>query len=317
MKRFVLGTALGIMILAGCEDIMGTSDPAAPAPTETAETVPAETPAQPKPLPVMTAEEIKAELTAVLKTQSKEAKQRYKARKPLQTLEFFEIQPGMTVVEALPGGGWYSKILIPFLGEDGTLIGGQYPDAMWAKFGFGEEWAAERAESSAAWASTAAEWGLEGAAIKSGDLTAMPEEAAGTVDAVLFIRALHNLSRFNDAETPFMEQAVAESFRVLKPGGIVGVVQHQAPEDAPDESTTGDRGYLKQSAVVRQFKKAGFEFVGAKGFNKNVKDNPGADQIVWRLPPSLSGTEEGTPEREAMLEIGESNRMTLKFKKPE
>ena len=316
MNRLVLSAAASILLLAACGETTGTSEPAAPATTETAKTPAADPVTAPKPLPEMTADQIKAQLDTVLKAQSKEVKQRYKARRPDRALEFFEIQPGMTVVEALPGGGWYTKILVPFLGENGTLIGGQYPDDIWAKFGFGDEWAAKRVESTANWVATASEWGLEGATISSGTLTAMPAEATGTVDAVLFIRALHNLSRFND-DGGYLDQSIAETYRVLKPGGIVGVIQHAAPEDAPDESTQGQRGYLKQSALIAQFKAAGFEFAGAKNFLKNDKDQPGADQIVWRLPPSLNGTEEGTPEREAMVAIGESNRMTLKFKKPE
>ena len=132
---------------------------------------------------------------------------------------------------------------------------------------------------------------------------------------VLYIRALHNLSRFND-DGGHLDASLAEAYRVLKPGGIVGVVQHAAPEDAPDESTKGQRGYLKQSTLVSQFEAAGFKLVGTSTINSNPDDVPATDEIVWRLPPSLNGTEEGTPERAAVEAIGESNRMTLKFKKP-
>ena len=221
----------------------------------------------------------------------------------------------MTVAEALPGGGWYSKILIAHLGEDGTLIGAHYPDDLWARFGFGDEWVAKRIEGTANWVTTAEEWGVEGASLASTLLTAMPEDATGSVDAVLFIRALHNLNRFS-ADADYMDKTLAETFRVLKPGGVVGVVQHRAPEDAPDASATGDRGYLKESAIIAAFEAAGFELAATSDVNANPKDQPGAESIVWRLPPSLSGTEEGTPERAAMEAIGESDRMTLKFVKP-
>ena len=80
--------------------------------------------------------------------------------------------------------------------------------------------------------------------------------------------------------------------------------------------TNGSAGYLKKSAVIAVFEAAGFELVGDSDVNSNAKDVPGEGDIVWRLPPSFNGTEEGTPEREAMAAIGESNRMTLKFRKP-
>jgi predicted methyltransferase len=139
----------------------------------------------------------------------------------------------------------------------------------------------------------------------------MPANLDGTADRVLFIRALHNLNRFND-----MDGAASEAYRVLKPGGMVGVVQHRAPESAPAEWADGSKGYLKQSDVIAKFEAAGFKLKDTSDINANPKDVPGADDIVWRLPPSLNGTEEGTPERAAMEAIGESNRMTLLFMKP-
>jgi len=258
-----------------------------------------------------------AKLAAILAAQPEEVQARYGARNPAETLAFFGIEPGMVVAEALPGGGWYSKILMPYLGEDGTLVGAHYPNDLWPKFGFGEEWAATRIEATANWPTQAAEWGVENSSkVESYQLTQMPEAADGKLDAILFIRALHNLNRFSDDESPYMADTLAEAYRVLKPGGVVGVVQHQAPEGNSDDWANGSNGYLKQSAVVSAFESAGFELVGTSDVNANPADLPGEDDFVWRLPPSLSGTEEGTPERAANEAIGESNRMTLKFRKP-
>lgn len=258
-----------------------------------------------------------AKLAAVLAAQPEEVQARYGARNPAETLAFFGIEPGMTVAEALPGGGWYSKILLGYLGEEGTLIGAHYPDDLWGRFGFGEEWTATRVAATANWPTQAAEWAVPGAGtIASTVLTAMPEEASDQVDAVLFIRALHNLNRFSGEESPFMSDTLAETYRVLKPGGIAGVVQHHGPETNSDEWATGSNGYLKESAVIAAFESAGFELVGSSDINANASDVPGESDFVWRLPPSLSGTEEGTPERAAVEAIGESNRMTLKFRKP-
>lgn len=255
-------------------------------------------------------------LQAALDAQDDAAKARYDSRNPGETLAFFGIEPGMTVAEALPGGGWYSKILLPYLGPEGKLVGAHYPDDMWPRFGFGDEWAGTRVEASNTWTTTAAEWGVEnGAKLADYKLTEMPEEMAGKLDAVLFIRALHNLNRFN-ADAGYMDATLAETFKALKPGGIVGVVQHNAPEANSDEWANGSNGYLKKAAVIAMFESAGFELVDSSDVNANPKDVPTEEDFVWRLPPTTAGTEEGTPERAAMEAIGESNRMTLKFIKP-
>ena len=197
------------------------------------------------------------------------------------------------------------------------MVGAHYPDDVWGRFGFGDEWTARQVEGTANWPTQAAEWGVENAAtIKSLQLTQMPEEADGKLDAVLFIRALHNLNRFSDEETPYMTDTLAEAYRVLKPGGIVGVVQHHAPDANSDEWADGSNGYLKKSAVVSAFESAGFELVGSSDVNANPDDVPSEEEFVWRLPPTLAGTEEDTPERAAYQAVGESNRMTLKFRKP-
>lgn len=258
-----------------------------------------------------------AKLGAVLAAQPDEVQARYGARHPAETLAFFGIEPGMVVAEALPGGGWYSKILLPYLGEEGVLVGAHYPDDLWGRFGFGDEWTATRVEGTANWPNQAAEWGIEGGAkIKSVQLTQMPEKADGKLDAILFIRALHNLNRFTNDETNYMGDTLTEAYRVLKPGGIVGVVQHRAPDENSDEWANGSNGYLKEAAVIATFEAAGFELVGSSDINSNANDVPTEDEFVWRLPPTLNGLEEGSPERAAMDAIGESNRMTLKFRKP-
>jgi len=258
-----------------------------------------------------------AKLAAILEAQPDDVKARYGARNPAETLAFFGIEPGMKVAEALPGGGWYSKILLPYLGEEGALVGAHYPDELWPLFGFGDEWAATRVEGTANWPNQAAEWGIEGGAkIKSFQLTKMPEEASGKLDAVLFIRALHNLNRFSGDDTDFMGDTLTETYRVLKPGGIVGVVQHSAPDGNSDEWANGSNGYLKKAALVAAFEGAGFELVDSSDLNANPADVPTEEEFVWRLPPVLVGTEEGTPERAAYEAVGESNRMTLKFRKP-
>lgn len=256
-----------------------------------------------------------AALMAALDAQPDEAKARYDARNPAETLAFFGIEPGMTVVEALPGGGWYSKILIPYLGAEGTLVGAHYPDDLWVNFGFPEERTKTFIERSNGWVASTEAWGVTGANVVDYKITAAPDAMAGTVDAALFIRALHNMNRFND-KGGYMDKALVETFTMLKSGGIVGVVQHRGPEGNSDEWATGANGYLKQSDVIAKFEAAGFELVDTSEINANAKDVPSNEDFVWRLPPSLNGSEEGTPERAARQAIGESDRMTLKFRKP-
>ena len=258
-----------------------------------------------------------ARLDTILAAQADTAKARFEARNPKATLEFFGIEPGMTVVEALPGGGWYSKILIPYLGNEGHLVGVDYSIKMWPEFGgfanaeFLEKkksWAAEWVEGAQAW-----RVGSEGklSAFTFGDRDTSMD---GSVDAVLFIRAMHNLSRFEDKGS-YMSEALADTYALLKPGGIVGVVQHQGPESNSDEWATGSNGYLKKSDVIAKFKAAGFEFVKESAVNENPKDVPSNKDIVWRLPPSLGTSREDADLRVKMEAIGESNRMTLLFKK--
>lgn len=258
-------------------------------------------------------------LDAILAAQPEEVQARYDARNPKATLEFFGIAPDMTVVEALPSSGWYSKILIPYLGSEGTLIGANYPISLFEQFGFATP---EFMEDVADWPETfpveAQDWcETDCAAVEGFWLGALPESHQGTADAVVFIRALHNMARFQNAGVDqFLDQAMADAFAVLKPGGVFGVVQHEISEEAPDAAATGDGGYLKRSFVIAQAEAAGFVLDEASDINANPMDQAGEGDIVWRLPPTL-GTSQDNPELEAEMEaIGESNRMTLRFRKP-
>jgi predicted methyltransferase len=258
-----------------------------------------------------------AKLATILDAQSDKAKARYEARNPKETLEFFGIVPGMTVVESLPGGGWYSKILVPYLGNEGHLVGVDYSIKMWPEFGgfatpeFIEKkktWATEWVEGAQAWRA-----GTTGA-ISAFTFGGRDEAMDGSVDAALFIRAMHNLSRFEE-KGGYMSEALADTYALLKPGGIVGVVQHQGPESNSDEWATGSKGYLKKSDIIAKFKAAGFDLVKESAINENTKDVPSNEDVVWRLPPSLATSREDADLKAKMEAIGESNRMTLLFKK--
>lgn len=262
----------------------------------------------------MAAKVNQAALDSVVSARSDKDKARDKYRKPAETIEFFRIEPGMTVAEALPGGGWYSKILANYLGSNGALYGVNYADDMWERFGFFKpEQIQERIASSAKFPEKVAEFTDNGMMSKGFTLGNVPADVKGTVDRVLFIRALHNLNRF-EADAGKMSEAVSAAKMMLKSNGMVGVVQHRLPESATTK-TDGSRGYLKQSDVIKAFENAGFELVAQSEMHANPKDMPSAEDIVWRLPPSLSGSRDDEAKKAAMMAIGESDRMTLLFRK--
>ncbi|PQA87509.1 class I SAM-dependent methyltransferase [Hyphococcus luteus] len=308
MKYLMLGAAA--LALAACSQETPTgAEDSAPADETMNEETMTPTDEMEAAAPEMSASE---KLDAVLAAEPDDVKARYQYRHPKETLEFFGVEPGMTVVDILPGQpGWYGKILVPYLGSDGTLIGAEYPVEMWAKFGgdySGEEFLESRRtfpqDYVAAVDELAGEDGANAAAFLIGS---MPAELEGTADVVMMMRAAHHFNRIDDGA--YWEVALADINAVLKPGGIVGVVQHRAPEENSDDWAVGNAGYLKQSQVVSVFEDAGFELVEASEINANPNDRPTEDDIVWRLPPSNDSTE--------AAEIGESDRMTLKFKKPE
>jgi len=258
-----------------------------------------------------------AKLETILDAQPDTVKTRYASRNPAETLEFFGITPGMAVGEALPGGGWYTKILAPYLGKDGTLVGIDYSIDMWPEFTFANEafieskkkWPEEFVAKSAEWAP------VDGPNIAATTFGAPAGNMAGQLDAIIFIRAIHNLSRFEN-EGEYLTRAMKSSYDLLKPGGLAGVVQHRAPADWDDNAANGSAGYMKQSTVIAAFDAAGFDLVKSSEINANPKDQPVAGEDgVWRLPPSLNGVGDDEALKAERMAIGETDRMTLLFKK--
>jgi len=254
-------------------------------------------------------------LEQVIAQRSDEQKQRDQFRHPADTLEFFQIKPGMVVAEALPFGGWYSRILARYLGEKGTLYGINYVDSMWARFGFfSEEAIANNIKRTKTFAKDVSSYTDNGIKADGYTFETVPKSLEGTVDRVLFVRALHNLYRFED-EAGTLTQALKATHKMLKRGGMVGVVQHEVEESASKAASDGGTGYMKASDVKAAFKAAGFELVASSDINKNPKDKPAEGELVWRLPPSYFQTGEDENKKKAVDAIGESNRMTLLFKK--
>ena len=255
----------------------------------------------------------RAALSAATAAQSDEAKARYAFRNPAETLEFFGIAPGMSVGEALPGGGWYSKILLPYLGDEGRLVGVNYSDGLWSNFSWmTPENLATRTAFPQTWPEQARAWTSADAQIDAYTFETLPQDES--LDAFLFIRALHNLNRFED-EGGFMTEALSQVHGALKPGGVVGVVQHEGPADADADWADGSNGYLRRADVIAQFEAAGFVLEDSSDVNANPADMPTAEDSVWRLKPSRRAAQDDADARAALDAIGESNRMTLRFRK--
>ena len=229
-------------------------------------------------------------------------------RHPLETLSFFGIESDMTVAEVLPGvSGWYTQILTPLTSQAGRMIGVTYPDTLWRQII--STWNEESKEKFGANIDNMAQYlsvtDVESVQPVTGyAIDNIPVSEDSKADAVLFFRALHHLFRFDE---PLIDTALSEVHDLLAPGGVAGVVQHRAPEDSEPGFASGNNGYLKQSAVIAAFERAGFILEETSEINANPNDP--ADKLVWRLPP----TTRDNPDTQA---IGESDRMTLRFRKP-
>jgi predicted methyltransferase len=232
-------------------------------------------------------------------------KARDRFRHPKETLTFFGLRQDMTVVEIWPGGGWYTEVLAPVLKGKGKLYAAQY--------GANSTFDYQRAENAA----------LKEKAKKNPEvfgelqLTSLwaPNELtiapAGTADLVLTFRNVHNWLEPQYKQDP--AKLFGAFFTALKPGGVLGITDHRWP-DPKAEDPTARNGYVSEERVISLAKAAGFEFVGSSNINRNPKDTHDHKNGVWTLPPDLSVPQ--GEDRQKYIDIGESDRMTLKFRKP-
>ena len=221
-------------------------------------------------------------------------------RHPAATLDFFRVAPGETVVEYSPGGGWFTRILVPLLAGNGRYIA-VVGNSQRARDGVTKMLATVP--------------GGAGATVAVFDPTTATMAPAGTVDRVLTFRNVHNLltpEDGGDKEGKVATAFFAAAFKALKPGGILGVEDHRLPENASADRESSS-GYVKVSTVVRFATAAGFKLDGKSEINANPKDSADWPKGVWTLPPSL---QLGDEDRAKYLAIGESDRMTLRFVKP-
>ena len=222
-------------------------------------------------------------------------------RHPAETLAFFGIKDDMTVVEIFPGGGWYTEILAPYLKDNGSYYAaGNNPDSHRRFFRNSAERFKQKMQSNEIYSKVNVTV-LEPP--KNTDIV-----PAGTADMVLTFRNIHNWMKGGYADDVY-----AAMYKALKPGGILGVVEHRGNPDVAQDPKANS-GYVNQDYAIKLAEKAGFKFVASSEVNANPKDSKDHPKGVWTLPPTLAMKNDA---REKYLAIGESDRFTLKFVKPE
>ncbi|HEY1551092.1 MAG TPA: methyltransferase domain-containing protein [Kofleriaceae bacterium] len=241
-------------------------------------------------------------LTAVLsnpaRTDAERARDKY--RHPAETLAFFGLKPDMHVVELVPGGGWYTAILAPYLHDKGALaVTSADPNGGSADEGTTQaQKMAQRLASSPVFDKVTT--------VRMDDHTIQlgPD---GSADMVVTFRNIHNWIPAGTAPSVFA--AVA---KVLKPGGVFGVEDHRATKDLTTKEVD-DTGYVSEAQVIALAKAAGLELEARSEINANPKDTKDHPHGVWSLPPSYAGKD---VDHDKFAAIGESDRMTLRFRKP-
>lgn len=223
-------------------------------------------------------------------------------RNPVETLEFFGIEDGMTVMEIWPGGGWYTEILAPAMRDHGKLIVATWDPQVEGqpsyRYELPEKMDKTFAQHPEIYDQVSIEYFSPPESPSLGD--------AESIDVIVTFRNTHGWISAGQAQDIFSEFA-----RVLKKGGILGVVQHRADDDE-DPMVSAKDGYVSETAVKQIAESAGFEFVASAEINANPRDSHDHPKGVWTLPPSF---QLGDTDRERYAAIGESDRMTLRFRK--
>jgi predicted methyltransferase len=227
-------------------------------------------------------------------------------RHPVETLKFFGVKGSDTVVEIFPGGGWFTAILGPYLKAGGGKLYAAHPDPA------SSPGAKANVDAyAAAFVLHPETYGAIEVTVASKDGPGLAPD--GTADAVLTFRNVHNWMMGGYAEKIF-----ADAFKALKPGGVLGVEEHRLPS-ARDQDLGAATGYVSVAYVTQLAQNAGFVLEEESEINANPKDK--ADHPVWMLPPNLRPPAPDSPEAagydvETYKAIGESDRMTLRFRKP-
>ena len=242
---------------------------------------------------------IETAMNGTHRSQAHQERDRY--RHPGETLLFFGLKPDMTVVEITPGGGWYTEILAPVLRDQGKYYAASYlitPDSVEYFRRMDANYRAKLASEPDVY---------DKVELVHFDPKAPVFAPPGSADMVLTFRNVHNWAQSGRAELMFRGFAAA-----LKPGGVLGVVEHRARPGTPFKQQVTS-GYMTEEYVIEMARNAGFRLVGTSEINANPKDTTDHPGGVWNLPPNLRNVVEADIPK--MMAIGESDRMTLKFVK--
>jgi predicted methyltransferase len=222
-------------------------------------------------------------------------------RHPAETLAFWQVAPNMKVGEYAPGGGWFSRLLGHYLGGQGKLVGLFFSTSV-----TNDTAAQERLRAAAAKfpSDVAGFTGLPADRFAAYTLDGVPEAERGTFDRIIVPRMMHNLVGRNIADSELKAMRA-----LLKDDGMIGVEQHRAKADAPYSYADGSKGYMRQADVIDIMELNGFELVGSSEINANPRDTANHAEGVWEMPPILR------TKREDLKGLGESDRMTLLFRK--
>jgi predicted methyltransferase len=249
-----------------------------------------------------TTPETSATLTRILASshRSPADRARDQYRHPKQTLEFFGIRPELTVVEVWPGAGWYTEILAPLLRDRGRLYASHFDPAS-------SDYARSTVDSFRARLAERPDV-YDKVVLTTLAAPPAPNEIAppGSADMVLTFRNLHNWMMFG-----WQREALQAMRTALKPGGVLGIVEHRAKPGAPQDPKAAS-GYVDESYAIQLIESVGFKLVARSEINANPRDTKDYEQGVWALPPSFAA---GNADRDRYAAIGESDRFTLKFVK--
>lgn len=226
-------------------------------------------------------------------------------RHPKETLEFFGVGPGKKVAEIWPG--WYTNVIAPYMKENN----GQYVAVLYSQ-GVSERLDKRIAAYKEKYSDTDVYGEIEYGGFLKDSGAILP---ANSVDVLMSFRNVHNWMGGG-----YADQAFSEFYAALKPGGILGIVEHRLPESAV-QNPKGSSGYVQESYMKDLAIRAGFEFVASSEVNANPRDTADHPFGVWTLPPRSRLPKEGSDEAkgfdaELYKNVGESDRATLKFRKP-
>jgi predicted methyltransferase len=229
-------------------------------------------------------------------------------RHPYETLKFWGLKPGLVVIDLQPGGGYWTEILAPYALKTGGVYGAGVADLANPKLSEGAK--AGRAKFEAKFADAARYGAIR--YVGFGPVSG-PMAPPNSVDLIITSREIHNWLAGG-----YMDRAFAQAYAALKPGGVLAVEEHRA-DPRPQVAGAKD-GYVATRTVVEAAQQAGFQFAGSSEINANPKDTKDYPFGVWTLPPTRQSSAGGPPlsdlDRSKYDAVGESDRMTLTFRKP-